>query len=303
MPKICYVQKAFSGFKLDQIKQANQIAEEYARAGFDLTLRQLYYQFVARGFIPNTQESYKRLGDLISDARLAGLMDWNHIVDRTRNLRANSHWDHPADIISSAAATFALDKWSDQAEYVEVWVEKDALVGVVAQASAGLDVPYFSCRGYTSQSEMWAAGQRLARVQKSGRTPHIVHLGDHDPSGIDMSRDIKERLELFTGGKVHVLRAALNMPQVQRYNPPPNPAKVTDSRFESYRQRFGEESWELDALDPRTLSDVIRRAVSQFRDEAKFEARKAKEERAKSLLRTIRDRWSDIVRFLQANAV
>jgi len=299
VPKICYTPKNFSAFKLDQIKSANLIAEEYAAAGYDLTLRQLYYQFVARDLIPNSQEAYSRMGDLISDARCAGLMDWNHIIDRTRNMRKNSHWDHPRDILESAAATFAMDKWADQSEYVEVWVEKDALVGVVARAAGELDVPYFSCRGYTSQSEMWSAGQRLKQIQEKGRTPHIIHLGDHDPSGIDMSRDIKARLELFSGGKVHVLRAALNMVQVQKHRPPPNPAKVTDSRFEAYRKLYGDSSWELDALDPRTLSDIIRRAVLHFRDEPKFQERKAKEARAKGLLRTIHSRWSDLVRFLQ----
>lgn len=299
MPKICYIEKRFSQDKLKLISIANQIAEHYAAQGFDLTLRQLYYQFVARAIIPNQQEEYKRLGDLISDARLAGLMDWNHIVDRTRSLRANAHWDHPAKIIESAADSFAMDKWASQKDYVEVWVEKDALVGVVGQTASRLDVPYFSCRGYTSQSEMWIAAQRILRAIKSGRTPHIVHLGDHDPSGMDMSRDILDRLNLFCGQKIHVLRAALNKPQIDQYQPPPNPAKVTDSRFEAYQQKYGDESWELDALDPRTLAGIIERAVSLFRDDATFQEAKAKESRAKGLLRKIRQNWPDIVRFLQ----
>lgn len=294
MPKICYIPKSFSADKLEAIRRANQIMEEYARMGFDLTLRQLYYQFVSRAWIPNKQTEYAKLGDLISDARLAGLVDWNHIVDRTRNLQANTHWERPEDILLSAAHSFALDKWKPQKTYVEVWVEKDALLGIVGQTAARLDCPFFSCRGYTSQSEMWGAGQRLLRVIKSGRTPHIIHLGDHDPSGQDMSRDILDRLKLFCGQKVHVLRAALNMLQIQRFNPPPNPAKVTDSRYEAYREKYGEESWELDALDPRTLADIITRAVALYRDDALFEAEKRREGDIRKRLRKLADRWEEI---------
>ena len=299
MPKIVYVPKNFSAAKLVMIEQANAIMVEYARQGFDITLRQLYYQFVSRDLIPNKQEEYSKLGDLISDARLAGLIDWHHIVDRTRNLRGNTHWEKPSDILQSCAYQFCLDKWQDQTYYVEVWVEKDALVGIVGQAAAALDVPYFSCRGYTSQSEMWSASQRILKQHKLGKKCVIIHLGDHDPSGIDMSRDILGRLKLFTDDKISVLRVALNMVQVKKYNPPPNPAKVTDSRYEAYKKLHGEYSWELDALDPQVLTDIIRRAVARYCDQALFDARKAKEARARTLLITMHKRWNDIVRFLQ----
>ena len=101
--KICYVKKDFSATSLATIKRANTILVEYARQGYDLTLRQLYYQFVSRGLIPNKDTEYKKLGSVINDARLAGLIDWDHITDRTRNLRSNAHWDTPQDIITACA--------------------------------------------------------------------------------------------------------------------------------------------------------------------------------------------------------
>lgn len=265
MAKQLYISKKFAAKSLDFIETANAIIAEYQGQGYDLTLRQLYYQMVARDIIPNNVKSYNNLGSLISDARLAGLIDWLAIVDRTRNLRANGHWDSPAAIVKACAQQFEIDKWADQPYRIECWVEKDALVGVLERVCTELDVPYFACRGYTSQSEMWLAGQRFQRYVRDGQTPLILHLGDHDPSGIDMTRDIFDRLELFMGG-LKVERLALNFDQVEEHNPPPNPAKMTDSRAESYVARFGDESWELDALDPKTISGLISDAVFEYRD-------------------------------------
>lgn len=124
MPKIQYKEINFRGKSLDLIKLVNQVVGEYEAQGYELTLRQTYYQLVARGYIPNNERSYKNIGSLINDGRLAGLIDWNSITDRTRFLRGRSHWDKPADVIASAKYSYNLDKWQGQPNYVEVWVEK-----------------------------------------------------------------------------------------------------------------------------------------------------------------------------------
>ena len=292
MPKIAYVPRDFSAASLATIERANEIVEQYAAAGYDLTLRQLYYQFVARGLIPNKDSEYKKLGSVVNDARLAGLIDWDRIVDRTRNVRSNSHWDGPQDIVASCANQFQIDKWEDQEVRVEVWIEKDALVGVIDGICRELDVAFFSCRGYTSQSEMWAAAQRLRSHERMAQETRIFHLGDHDPSGIDMSRDIEERLQLFKS-EVTLERLALNMDQVKRYNPPPNPAKVTDSRFASYVDKYGEESWELDALEPRVIVDLVREAILAVRDDDKWEDKVEEQNEARRKLSALSERWSE----------
>lgn len=140
----------------------------------------------------------------MNDARLAGLMDWTHLEDRTRNLRSLSHWSDPRDILDSAAAGYRTDKWAHQPYRPEVWIEKDALVGVIEGVCEANDVPYFSCRDYTSQSEVWGAAQRLLRHVRRGQIPVVLHLGDHDPSGLDMTRDITDRLGLFLGQDVEL---------------------------------------------------------------------------------------------------
>lgn len=297
MPKITYISKRFSSDTLVVIMAANNIITEYQEQGFTLTLRQLYYQFVARGLLPNKQSEYKRLGGIISDARLAGLVDWYSIEDRTRYLRSRAHWSDPAEIIEDSARGYSLDMWEGQPYRPEVWIEKDALVGVIEGVCNELDTPYFACRGYSSQSEQWRAGRRLANYSGGGQKPIIFHLGDHDPSGIDMTRDNRERLWLF-GGELELRRLALNMDQVETHNPPPNPAKLSDSRAAGYVAKHGYDSWELDALEPAFIAELIRDAINDVRDLEKWDERAAREAEERDQLSQLSARWGEVVEFL-----
>jgi hypothetical protein len=306
MPKIQYANFRFSEGTRQIIDKANEIIQNYAIQGFDLTLRQLYYQFVARDLIPNSMAEYKRLGSIINDARLAGLIDWDMITDRTRNLEETSCWSSPEDIIRASAHCFTLDKWADQPIRVEAWIEKDALKGVISNVCEKLEIPYFSCRGYVSQSEMWTAARRIRRlyVQNNYQRTVILHLGDHDPSGIDMSRDIENRIRMFLAADgyedaFNVKRIALNMDQVKFYNPPPNPAKTTDKRFQAYIKRFGTESWELDALEPNVLIDLIKDTTDEFIDYDLWEESKDKEEAGRGLLYKICDNYDQVEQYVK----
>lgn len=290
----------FRSDTLAAIETANRIINEYRRQGYQLTLRQLYYQHVARGLIENTERSYKRLGEMISNGRLAGLIDWDAIEDRTRNLRGVSHWDDPAQIINATYHSFRMDKWEVQPNRIEVWVEKDALVGVLQRVCTRHDVNYFSCRGYVSQSEMYAAARRLAQYLRAGQEVHILHLGDHDPSGLDMTRDIRDRLDMFLEGMgIDINRLALNWDQIEQYNPPPNPAKATDARFEGYAAEFGYESWELDALEPSVIESLIERHILQLRDDLLWHEKVQEENTHRNLLQQASKSWDDVVEYLE----
>lgn len=302
MPRICYVERKFTPGSQRLIDQANQIIEEYAADGLVLTLRQLYYQYVSRDWLDNTMKEYKRLGSIINDARLAGLIDWDAITDRTRNLESNPHWSSPASIVSSCARQFRYDLWEDQPVRIECWIEKDALAGVFERPCRENDVAYFACRGYASQSEMWAAAMRLKSYVAAGQTPHILHFGDHDPSGIDMSRDIEDRLRLFMtddADELVVTRVALNMPQVREYDPPPNPAKATDARFADYQRQYGDESWELDALNPRTLTQLVTNRIIALRNPTTWRAALRRQEEARAQIGAVSDSWDDIIARLE----
>jgi len=318
--KIIYKEKRFRGPTKDLIDQANEIIEEYAAQGFDLTLRQLYYQFVARDLFPedrrwrrvtatgkwvrdpdgtkNADPNYTWLGGILNDGRLAGCVDWDCIVDRTRNLRKLGSWRTPAEYIMPNS--FHLDMWKTQKEYCEVWIEKEALVGVIVDVCRRWDVPYFACRGYVSQSESWRAGQRIARRISIGKKATVFHLGDHDPSGIDMTRDNRDRCEMFDALGVDVQRLALNMDQVEKWNPPPNPAKLTDSRCKGYIDKYGDQSWELDALEPREIKKLIEANIKKLIDVETWKARAEEQARGQILLGKVQDRWDDVVSFLNA---
>lgn len=335
-PRRVYTDKTFGADAERTIGRANAIIDEYAAQGFDLTLRQLYYQFVARGWLANRQTEYKRLGSIINDARLAGRIDWEAIVDRTRNLRKLAAWDTPEELIAQAARQYRNDLWRSQPLRVEVWIEKDALVGVIEGVCNEYGAPHFSCRGYTSQSEMWAAAQRLGEYIEAGQRVLILHLGDHDPSGVDMSRDIEERLlhflvidyyrahvgdfastraagdpvtvdlilhdmMLHTGGNgpaFELRRIALTYEQVEQYGPPPNPAKITDSRSGAYIAEHGDESWELDALDPATLDGLIRTELENEIEREPWDEAEAAQETGTTLLTAASRRWADVAAML-----
>ena len=254
-------------------------------------LRQLYYQFISQDWFPdswideaynlkhgldrntkNTEKNYKSLGGIISDARVAGLIDWNAIADRGRSMVQNAHWDNPRDFLGAVVPQFAIRKWDSQPGYVEVMVEKQALEGILEPVCGELDVPFTANKGYSSSSAMYACGRRFRNKLRDGKECFIIYLGDHDPSGLDMTRDVVERINMFAKARlmfsteVEVQRVALNINQVKKLRPPENPAKVTDPRAKGYIREFGESSWELDAIEPNALAKLVKDAVYSIRD-------------------------------------
>lgn len=295
MPKITYEEKRFTAQTLATIGDAESIISEYLAQGFSLTLRQLYYQFVARALIANTERDYKRIGNILSDARRAGLIDWNAIEDRTRFIRSQGFFSSPTELLDTAKDAYHRDLWATQDKRIEVWIEKDALIGVIESICRENDVSYFSCRGYVSDSEMWRGARRMRRYDHNSQKVIVLHLGDHDPSGIDMTRDIEDRLNLFSGyADIEVRRIALTMEQIEEKNPPPNPAKMTDSRYAGYVAEFGDESWELDALEPQFISNLIRDEIEKERDQDLWDEAVSEQEKEREQIQDIIDRWNEL---------
>jgi hypothetical protein len=306
-----YIDKRLGDASLSIIAQANAIVEEYVRQGLDLTLRQLYYQFVSRDLMANKQSEYNRLGNIISDGRLMGLVRWDAITDRTRNLEGHRTFEKPVDALKTLSDIgdeetgkpadqwrYYRDLWADQPWRPEVWIEKEALAGVVQQICDELRIDFFACRGYNSQSEQWRAGRRFARYIQKGQRPIVFHLGDHDPSGIDMTRDNRDRLTMFAGTPVMVQRLALNYQQIEELRPPENPCKMSDSRAGGYIQMMEEHgcddpyvSWELDALEPTYIRDLISNNADKIRDEETWADSLSQEADEIRQLREVADAW------------
>ena len=265
---------------LDLIRQCNDIIDDYMGQSLRLTLRQLYYQLVSRNIIPNKDREYKNLSSLVSDARLSGLMDWSAIEDRVRVPRQQNEYADLDELAKAALASYRLPRWEGQNAYVELWVEKDALAGVLSPLAREFHVTMMVNRGYSSQSAMYESAQRLGAESN----PMIFYLGDHDPSGEDMVRDISERFTMF-GVYVDVRKIALTMAQIRQYNPPPNPAKVSDPRAAEYVAKHGASSWEVDALPPNVLSQLIRNEFVAVVDQDLMDAVKRREEVDKVELR------------------
>jgi hypothetical protein len=308
MSKHLYEARTFTPAALDVIRQAEQFCEEYARQGYSLTLRQLYYRFIATDTLPesrrdaqgtkNNMRNYKWLGGLVADARVAGMIDWRHITDRTRSKTGgDAGWSSPGDAINSITSWYDVAHWADQPDYLEVWVEKEALVDVISRPATRWRVGQFACKGYVSISEMHDAALRLRQKEREGKATTILHLGDHDPSGLDMTRDIRDRMAMF-GSSVKVERLALNMDQIEAIDPPPSPAKLGDSRSAEYIDQYGDDTWELDALEPQFLDDLVDGAIRGHLLMPGWDRAEARQERERAVLTAAADNWPAIEAFM-----
>lgn len=275
---------------IEVIERINSVLEDAARDGVAMSLRQIYYKFVKNDWVPNRVREYKKLGGALDAGRMNGLISWTAIVDMNRSLYGLNTNDAPEQLLEGLHHKFRMDLWADQQWRPEVWVEKLGMLNVIGNICNDLRVDYYACKGYDSQTMSWQAGQRMAGYIAKGQRPIIFHMGDHDPSGLDMTRDNAARLEIFAGVPIMVVRLALNMDQIEELGPkklPPNPAKMTDSRAEAYVEEFGESSWEIDALEPTYIRNLIRDNVARLRDEDLWSDALAREVAGKEWLRTI----------------
>lgn len=314
MSKIVYEHHDFRQVSLDVIAEAERICREYARQGIRMTLRTLYYQFIARDTFPeswrdstgtkNNQPNYKRLSGLISDARIAGLIDWSWIEDSGRPSRGGDYGIEggPAELIRGLPSDYSITKWEGQPNYVEVMFEKDALTQIIADPCRRWNVTYTACKGSPSTSLMEETAQRLRYYARAGRDVTVYYLGDHDPTGLMISDDIERRLRLYRCGtdSVHVERIALNWDQIQEFSPPPSPAKEADSRTQGYIDRFGTtDTWELDALDPVTMRQLVETAILSKLDQDMWDERQAQEDRDRLELTAIADNWEQVRQYME----
>lgn len=277
-----YKEQRFSRDNEDLIWTCNSLIRQFQGEGYTLSVRQLYYQLVARDVVPNTLQSYKRVADVLNNARMAGMVRWDAIEDRTREFVTKTRWTSPRQIIQASYDSFHMDMWTNQSTRVFVIVEKEALVGVLERPCYKMDVPLLAARGYPSSSVLREfAVERIMPALYTGQNVQILHLGDHDPSGIDMTRDLDEKLNLFSETDVHhydgwldIQRIALTMDQIDDQRPPPNPAKSTDSRFNDYKKKFGTSSWELDALAPSFIDALVTDHIEDHIDEDALDERR-----------------------------
>jgi len=258
-----------SGDRQLLIGHANTILESYDAEGYRLTLRQLYYQLVARNIIPNIVSEYAKLSNVMVAARMCGHTDWNFLEDRLRIPYLEYAVNGVEEALEDTINQYKRDRQEGQDSLIEIWTEKDAVSNILKRVSKWYHVRLLVNRGYSSCSAMYRAAERF---KLEAKPTVVLYVGDHDPSGLDMIRDIEDRLFEFETEKLEVVHVALTMEQIEEFHPPPNPAKVTDPRATGYIARHGESSWELDALSPSDLERIVREAVEEYLDKEQFDA-------------------------------
>lgn len=270
----------------EKLKIATRIIDEYVQAGYKLTLRQLYYQLVSKDIIPNIQSEYAKLSTLFVKARMGGMIDWEIIEDRIR-IPYIPYWvDDINYAVEDTIRRYRLNRQEGQEMYIEVWVEKDALSSVLKPITSHYHIYLMVNRGYSSCTAMYDAYKRLDGQYVDSKDLYILYLGDHDPSGLDMVRDITDRLEEF-GVYPVVEHLGITYKQIKKYNPPPNPAKITDPRAKEYINNYGNVSWEVDALPPNILHNLLVDRIEQLIDMKQFKRQLQKEKEDKEKLRKL----------------
>ena len=270
---------------LTLIVRSNKILEDYMEQGYKLTLRQLYYQLVTLNIIENITSEYSRLGSTMVTARMNGLVDWDAIEDRIRIPYLPYTADSVEDALQDLIDAYRNDRQEGQPFHMEVWTEKDAVSNILRRCTVKFHLRLMVNRGDSSCSALYEASQRFMQTDK----PILVlYAGDHDPSGLDMVRDIDSRLREFGDFPLEVRPVALTFDQIQDFDLPPNPAKITDPRAKWYIKQHGGESWELDALEPEVLHKIMTNAILEDLDLSQYTAMRVIEDAGREELQEIK---------------
>lgn len=257
----------------------NDILGQYDYA---LTVRQIFYRLVSDpyNYIDNTINAYTNLDSHLVKMREEGAIPYNRIVDRTRKATGgddedsgneNTYIHGQIEGLRDIGLSYSKPMWETQKNYIEVWIEKDALIGSINGVTAEYNLTAFACRGYGSFSSMMDAINRFSGYPDKEKI--ILYFGDHDPTGLNITEVIQRKLIQY-GGDVEVRKIALSYEQVQEFNLTPLPTKKKDTRTNAYLYQYGDQCWELDALPPDEIPRLLEEEVKKYIDFDAWEERK-----------------------------
>ncbi len=342
--------------KEEVVQHIRQIVKEYSDEGYVLTLRQLHYQFVKSNWIVNHDTAYKKLGSILDDCRYGGIIDWDAIEDRGRVPYLPFFVNNVEEGLQVILDQYRVNRQDEQENCIELWTEKDALSGILRRTTEKYHINLVVNKGYTSSSAIYNAYERVIENIAKDKKFIILYFGDHDPSGLDMVRDIEHRLMLFLtqGNKLQrsmndkieewweengygvytlldyelvsekcvrrlmdgdgtekdekewdigklrfyiqekelfkVVPIGLTMEQIKTFDLPPNPTKITDSRADKYVKKFGKTCWEVDALNPKTLTEIVERHIKKNINMNVFKEQLERENKDKATLKSFIDK-------------
>ena len=269
------------------ISKTKEIIEQYEQR---LTIRQIYYRLVSKNIIKNTINEYKYLSKVLVDARIQGEIPFETIEDRVREfIGGDKEYTEPEEHFNAWYRAFRrchkiyeMPKWQGQPKYVEVWLEKKALQGVFSSVTDEMNVRLAPCGGYPSLTYLYEAARELKGIENKEKV--ILYFGDFDMRGKDIERVITGYLQQCFGINVIIERCALTKDQIEKYELPPQPAKTTDSMWKGWVEEHGNVAWELDALPPDVLQEIIKESIAKHFDEWIYEETlRLQEERRKQI--------------------
>ena len=245
------------------------------------TVRQVFYQATVRGIVEKSEAGYGKVQHDLVLMRRADELPYNWLADNTRWQRKPRTFDGVADAVTQTAKFYRKALWTHADCYVEIWLEKDALAGVVLPITDLYDVPLMVARGYASLSFLHSAAEDINELDVP---TYIYHLGDYDPSGVNAGEKIEETLrEMAPDAEIHFERLAVNPSQIQAWDLPTRPTKISDSRSKG----FGEISVELDAIDPERLRALVRAAIEQHLPAEQYKILKIAEDSERALIKQL----------------
>jgi len=244
------------------LEEVRNIIQEY---DFALTLRQIYYQLVAKQIIPNLQKYYVKLSRLCVIGRDEGYLSEDSFADRLREIEKISSWKDLSDFADTVRNAYCKDKWINQRNYIEIWTEKDALRGVISPITEKWDVGLLVVRGQVSRTAIYEAYQRYRQKREQDKECYLFYFGDFDPSGLSIYNSLRNRISNFQGGFLSLTfdRIALTPEQIKEYKLPQDPAKKSDPNYRRFVEEYGDNVVELDSLPPNVLRAYVEDCIKQ----------------------------------------
>ena len=247
--------------------------------GKPMTVRQVFYQATVRGLVEKAETGYSKVQTDITLMRRDGSLPYDWLADNTRWQRKPNTFDSVEDALRETARFYRKNLWRDADAYVEIWLEKDALSGVIYPVTSMYDVPLMVARGYASLSFLFSAAEYINTLDIPA---YIYHLGDFDPSGVNAGEKIEETLrELAPDADIVFERIAVTEEQITDWDLPTRPTKASDTRAKTFSSAL---SVELDAIEPNQLRALVQETIERHLPAEQFEVLKAAEESERDII-------------------
>jgi len=244
----------------------------------------LFYRLVGLRVIEKTEQAYKGLCSHLSKWRRSEEIPWSAFADNTRWHIRQETFNGIHDALKNTVESYRRNLWSTQTFYLEVWVEKDAIAGIVANTANSFGVPVFVARGFASLSSLYSAANTFREATDAGKTAVIYQLGDYDPSGVAAADSVLRAFRDDFKVDLEFIRVAVTEEQIRRLDLPTRPVKTSDSRAATWE---GGECVELDSMPPAEIRQLVESCIVQHIDAHEWKTLQKTEELERETLREI----------------